>query len=270
MRIEAASYRGKPVYFELIGPWTRPERMRPYEPTVGEKAGLVFFIVLSLCWSVAPCSPDGTCALAGATAVGPSVWQRLFLWLGRLRGSLAHITSRTSPKSRSSSSSWSGGAVFSASRGFSTSLWNPMCVGAGPPHWSPGVACWREAFGIHWWDATCLPVAFFGRFDRSRKTGMVRSPWFGYPPPQPYSASAVAVSGRAHHHCEYVEQGDLRANFSRLRFCLSWSFCGPCCATSGRLRLHVYFCSRSSAQRSPSLVPLTWRTLITTALTVFL
>ncbi len=48
MRIEAAAYRGKPVYFELIGPWTRPERMRPYEPTVGEKAGLVFSIVLLL------------------------------------------------------------------------------------------------------------------------------------------------------------------------------------------------------------------------------
>jgi len=48
IRIEAAAYRGKPVYFELIGPWTRPERMRPYEPTVGEKAGLVFPIVLTL------------------------------------------------------------------------------------------------------------------------------------------------------------------------------------------------------------------------------
>jgi hypothetical protein len=32
MRIDAASYRGKPVYFELIGPWTRPERMQP-QPT---------------------------------------------------------------------------------------------------------------------------------------------------------------------------------------------------------------------------------------------
>jgi hypothetical protein len=28
MRIEAAAYRGKPVFFELIGPWPRPERMR--------------------------------------------------------------------------------------------------------------------------------------------------------------------------------------------------------------------------------------------------
>ncbi|MGA7931000.1 MAG: hypothetical protein WCA20_34035 [Candidatus Sulfotelmatobacter sp.] len=48
MRIEAAAYRGKPVYFELIGPWTRPERMQPYQPTVGEKASLVISVVLLL------------------------------------------------------------------------------------------------------------------------------------------------------------------------------------------------------------------------------
>jgi hypothetical protein len=48
MRIEAAAYRGKPVYFELIGPWTRAERMQPYQPTVGERVTLVIFIVLLL------------------------------------------------------------------------------------------------------------------------------------------------------------------------------------------------------------------------------
>jgi hypothetical protein len=48
MRIEAAAYRGKPVYFELIGPWTRPERMQPYKPSTGERAFLVIGIVLSL------------------------------------------------------------------------------------------------------------------------------------------------------------------------------------------------------------------------------
>ena len=48
MRIEAAAYRGKPVYFELIGPWTRPERMQPYQPTAGERVFLVIFIVLLL------------------------------------------------------------------------------------------------------------------------------------------------------------------------------------------------------------------------------
>ncbi len=48
MRIEAAAYRGKPVYFELIGPWTRPERMQPSQLTVGERVLVVIFIVVFL------------------------------------------------------------------------------------------------------------------------------------------------------------------------------------------------------------------------------
>jgi eukaryotic-like serine/threonine-protein kinase len=48
MRIEAAAYQGKPIYFELIGPWTRPGRMQPYHATTLEQAGLVIFIVLLL------------------------------------------------------------------------------------------------------------------------------------------------------------------------------------------------------------------------------
>jgi hypothetical protein len=51
MRIEAAAYRSKPVYFELIGPWTLPQRMQLYQPSAGEWAALVivrvvFFSVL--------------------------------------------------------------------------------------------------------------------------------------------------------------------------------------------------------------------------------
>jgi hypothetical protein len=38
MRIEAAAYRGRPVYFELIAPWTRAESMQPYQQTTGEKS----------------------------------------------------------------------------------------------------------------------------------------------------------------------------------------------------------------------------------------
>jgi hypothetical protein len=50
MRIEAATYRGEPVYFHLIGPWTRPERMQPYQyqRTAGELVGLMILIVSSL------------------------------------------------------------------------------------------------------------------------------------------------------------------------------------------------------------------------------
>jgi eukaryotic-like serine/threonine-protein kinase len=46
MRIEAAAYRGKPVYFELVGPWTHPERMQPSQPTAGERVGLTILAVL--------------------------------------------------------------------------------------------------------------------------------------------------------------------------------------------------------------------------------
>jgi hypothetical protein len=32
VRIEATAFQGKPVSFEIIGPWTRPERMEPSQP----------------------------------------------------------------------------------------------------------------------------------------------------------------------------------------------------------------------------------------------
>ncbi len=48
MRIEAAAYRGKPVYFDLIGPWTRPGRMQAYKLTAGERATQVSVIVFLL------------------------------------------------------------------------------------------------------------------------------------------------------------------------------------------------------------------------------
>jgi Protein kinase domain len=45
IRIEAASYQGRPVYFEIVGPWRRPERMRPVEVSVGEKVSVVFLLL---------------------------------------------------------------------------------------------------------------------------------------------------------------------------------------------------------------------------------
>jgi hypothetical protein len=48
MRIEAAAYGGRPVYFELIGLWTRPERMQPYLPSAGDWVSLVILTVLLL------------------------------------------------------------------------------------------------------------------------------------------------------------------------------------------------------------------------------
>jgi serine/threonine-protein kinase len=42
-RIEAAAFRGKPVYFEMIGPWTRPERMQAYQASRSERAAAADF-----------------------------------------------------------------------------------------------------------------------------------------------------------------------------------------------------------------------------------
>jgi len=33
LRVEAASWRGRPVFFRVIGPWSRPERMKPSDET---------------------------------------------------------------------------------------------------------------------------------------------------------------------------------------------------------------------------------------------
>ena len=48
LRIEAAAYRGKPIYFQLIWPWSRPERMTEYQSTIGQRmsAVIIFSIVL--------------------------------------------------------------------------------------------------------------------------------------------------------------------------------------------------------------------------------
>lgn len=47
LRVEAASFQGKPVFFQLIGDWVKPDRMISTEKTsFGEKAGKIFGIFL--------------------------------------------------------------------------------------------------------------------------------------------------------------------------------------------------------------------------------
>jgi serine/threonine-protein kinase len=59
MRVEAASWRGTPVYFQVIGPWSRPARMQSFKPTAGQRAAgwliwciqvAVFSIAVFLAW----------------------------------------------------------------------------------------------------------------------------------------------------------------------------------------------------------------------------
>jgi Protein kinase domain len=48
LRVEAAAWRGKPVYFALIGPWTTPTRMQYSGLTRGEHASQILEVILSI------------------------------------------------------------------------------------------------------------------------------------------------------------------------------------------------------------------------------
>jgi hypothetical protein len=49
LHVEAAAFQGKPVFFSLIGPWTRPQRMRPDPPTTpGRRAGNLLLLAMTL------------------------------------------------------------------------------------------------------------------------------------------------------------------------------------------------------------------------------
>src|SRR5580693_1595558 len=46
LRIEAASYRGAPIYFDLIYPWTTPDRSVIYSPLSREKMAVFILVIL--------------------------------------------------------------------------------------------------------------------------------------------------------------------------------------------------------------------------------
>jgi serine/threonine-protein kinase len=53
LRIEAGSYRGRPVVFYLVSPWTRAERMQPFVITDQDRFNLVLFVGILICLLVA-------------------------------------------------------------------------------------------------------------------------------------------------------------------------------------------------------------------------
>jgi serine/threonine-protein kinase len=51
VRVEAAWYRGRPVYFDIVAPWARPQRAQPFEfsrrQVVGAHIGLVILLAVA-------------------------------------------------------------------------------------------------------------------------------------------------------------------------------------------------------------------------------
>jgi hypothetical protein len=47
LRVEAAAFQGKPVFFSLIGDWTKPERMQSTDKkSIGEQATRIISVVV--------------------------------------------------------------------------------------------------------------------------------------------------------------------------------------------------------------------------------
>jgi hypothetical protein len=48
LRVEAAAWRGKPVFFRIIGPWSKPERMEPGSANSGTQLAVIALIYTAL------------------------------------------------------------------------------------------------------------------------------------------------------------------------------------------------------------------------------
>jgi serine/threonine-protein kinase len=46
LRVEAAAYRGRPVWFETVNPWTRPEREQAFPFTAGQRGMQAFYVLV--------------------------------------------------------------------------------------------------------------------------------------------------------------------------------------------------------------------------------
>ena len=48
IRVEAAAYAGRPTWFEIVAPWTRAERMQPFQFTTRQKTSGIAMLALAL------------------------------------------------------------------------------------------------------------------------------------------------------------------------------------------------------------------------------
>jgi serine/threonine-protein kinase len=90
LRVEAASWRGKPVFFSLIGDWTKPDRMKSPEDSPGKKArqslalGLGFSLLFGAVYLARRNYRQGRGDRAGAFRLASVVFGlEVLLWLCR-------------------------------------------------------------------------------------------------------------------------------------------------------------------------------------------
>jgi serine/threonine-protein kinase len=190
MRIEAAAYRGKPVYFELIGPWTRPDRMQPYQPTVGERVFQVILTVLLLSLLVAGAMLArrnlhlGRGDRRGASRLAVFV---LAAWLGAVFFGAHHVLTTSYETWLFLVASVMGAAWFCFTWILYIAL-EPVVR----RRWPVTLISWSRLLAGGFRDplvgrdvlAGCLLAAFSGALAR---LGWFVPSWLGHAPPQPFS-----------------------------------------------------------------------------------
>jgi hypothetical protein len=55
LRIEAAAYRGRPVWFEVVNPWTRPDREQVFPLTPGQRGMQAFYVLAMVALAAIGC-----------------------------------------------------------------------------------------------------------------------------------------------------------------------------------------------------------------------
>ena len=242
MRIEAAAYRGKPVYFELIGPWTRPERMQPYQPTGAERAFLVIAVLLFFpCWWGVQCSFGRTCALAGAIVGELFVWQPSSLRRGQwptlwraprhescripaVHGVLAHgaclVLFNLDPLH-------CAGALCAPPLARHAGLLEPLAGGRLSRSVGGARCAYRLSFsGIY--DRYWNTIVVYSFVDRPCSVETILGPTWQF------LGARTIIAG--------ISKSCSVRLFSGLRPCLSWFFSGHYCAKIRRQRSHSFFC----------------------------
>ena len=143
LRIEAASYRGRPVWFEIKNSWTRPEREQAFPLTPGQRR-MQSFSILILVALVA-----GGCALA---------YRNISLGRGDRRGAFrlalalatlatvgwvlrAHHVEDPAGELAASARAWGSPCCSPRTSGSSTWRSSRTCGGCGPGRSSPGRGC---------------------------------------------------------------------------------------------------------------------------------
>ncbi len=136
VRVEAASWEGRPVYFNISGDWQLPNAVQ------AEALALVFLLIV---------------ILVGAGLVA---WSNIRLGRGDRRGAanlatvaFLMVMCAWAAKTAHVARTWELGLLVMALRRYSgCSTWrsSPTCGGTGRTHSSPGHACNRAVSGTLW------------------------------------------------------------------------------------------------------------------------